>query len=568
MKKNTIVVLAGVLLLTLNAIVNPSMASRFTETDFDPLVDVEVTVDIQTIRFLEEDASAVNVGGTMVGNFDVSAVRYGAICENYGTLGVPVEKTIVEDDGESKASAENPTTTSDDANLYLKVFINEWVGTKYIYDPQWTATLNVPDDQEFVDIKIQLWHSMGGNQEDDKRCDISGDIDDYDVELTYSIKTGHWTGDDELSDPSGYGRLCGCDDGTIYERNRDSEIWFNINQNDYDGDDIPYWTEVNDYGTDPEVSNIGEDSDGDDIPIEWEWKWGYDPFVWENHEELDPDEDSISNYEEYLTLEWFSDPFRKDVYVELDLMDEGPNGEKSYFPVNAKELIQTAFDRQNIIFHLDYGEMGGHEIIPFDEMIEGKDLRNIYNDYFLHGNNDNWRRGVFHYGVVVYKSESAAGYMFRPNAFQISSHGHEALSQEPGKDRDIVYGSAYMHELGHTFGFWPIPGHTRSGGIFLWLYNLAYKSCMNYAWMYKFVDYSDGSRRAPDLNDWDPNRMIFDYFEGEWMNGDIVCCPEGGETSSVASKTITTTIQSIINQQTQQSTLPLPARVQKTLFEC
>jgi len=75
MKKNTIVVLAGVLLLTLNAIVNPSMASRFTETDFDPLVDVEVTVDIQTIRFLEEDASAVNVGGTMVGNFDESLLR-------------------------------------------------------------------------------------------------------------------------------------------------------------------------------------------------------------------------------------------------------------------------------------------------------------------------------------------------------------------------------------------------------------------------------------------------------------------------------------------------------------
>jgi len=392
------------------------------------------------------------------------------------------------------------------------------------------------------------------NEGDDKHCDISGDADDRDAELIYSIKTGHWIGDDELSDPSGYGRLSGCDDGTIYENDRDGEIWFNVYQNDYDGDGIPYWTEVNDYGTDPEVSNIGEDSDNDDIPIEWEWKWGYDPFVWQNHEELDPDGDSIDNFEEYLTSEWFSDPFRKDVYVELDLMGEGPNGETSYFPVNAKELIQTAFDRQNIIFHLDYGSMGGHDIIPFDEMVEGHELDEIYNDFFLHGNSNNWRRGVFHYGVVVYMSEGVAGYIFRRNAFQIESYGHEALSQEPGNDMDIIYGSAYMHELGHTFGFRPIPGHTRSGGIFLWLYNLAYKSCMNYAWMYKFVDYSDGSRRAPDLNDWDPNRMIFDYFEREWwMNGDIVCCPEGGETSSVASKTITT-IRSIVNQQTQQST--------------
>ena len=158
--------------------------------------------------------------------------------------------------------------------------------------------------------------------------------------------------------------------------------------------------------------------------------------------------------------------------------------------------------------------MDGTDIIPFDDNVNYRELREIYRDYFLHGNENTWRRGVFHYGVVVYSSVSAAGYMFRSNAFQISTTGHEKLSEEPGNVRDIVYASAYMHELGHTFAFWPIPGHTRSGGILLWLYNHAYVSCMNYGWMYQMVDYSDGSRRNPDIDDW--ARIDYDSFEKEW----------------------------------------------------
>ena len=495
MKKYYVILIAGILLLTSNATINLSMANEQTETDFDPLVDVEVTFEVQAIRFLEEDVQAVSIDRTV----------------SFGILDDLIKKTM---------------TRNDNPNIYLKVFINDvefesdvWSDSKYVYDPQWTATLDVPDEEEFVNVKIQLWHSMGGDPADDRICDISGNLDTFDVELIYSIKTGHWTGDDKLSDdPSGYGRLCGCDDGTIYKLNRDSELWFNIYQNDFDGDNIPYWTEVYNYGTDPEVSNTGEDSDNDDIPIEWEWKWGYDPFVYENHEGLDPDGDSIDNFEEYLTSEWFSDPFRKDVFVELDLMDEGPDGEKSYFPQNSKELITTAFNVQNIVFHLDYGSMGGHDIIPFDELVEGDELYHIYIDYFLHGDNSNWRRGVFRYGVVLYASEGPAGYRFRPNAFQISTVGHEAiLSDKPWTIRDVVYASAYMHELGHTFDFNPIPGHNRLGGILGlidWLITYSYKSCMNYGYIYLLVDYSDGSRRYPDKDDW--NRISYDFFENDW----------------------------------------------------
>jgi hypothetical protein len=493
LKKTIILFLALMLLFTSYLTVISSPAIKNSEIDLDPLVNVEVTVEIECIRFLEDDASEVS---------------------DYNSILFPFRKKSI--------------STGINPNMYLKIFINNiefvsniWYDTKYIYD-SWTATLDIPDEEEFVDIKIQLWSSIIEEPYEDRLCDISGDIgnseDGYDVELTYSIKTGYWSGDDKISeDPSGYGRLCGCDDGTSYTRDRDCEIWFNIYQNDFDNDNIPYWTEVNDYGTNPEISNIGEDLDNDDIPIEWEWKWRYDPFTYNNHKEIDTDQDSLDNYEEFLTSEWRSDPFRKDVFVEIDLMEEGPNGEISEFPTNSEELINTAFNKQNIVFHLDFGTMGGHEIIPFDDLVEWEEFHSLYYNYFLHGSNNNWRRGVFHYGLVVYSSVSAAGFMFRRNAFQISTSGHNIISERPDKDRDIVFASAYMHELGHTFGIFPLFGHNSFNGIrgiIYWLFCRSYKSCMNYGWIYTIVDYSDGSRRFPDVNDWD--NLRYGFFEIDW----------------------------------------------------
>jgi len=473
MKKMYILSIIGILLLSLNTIVTSSNFNTEVLTDFDPLVDVSVSVEIQTIRFL-----------------DMAELK---------TLTKTAEKS--------------------NTNFYVKVFINEveftstiWSNTKYIYDPQWSAVLNVPDDQEFVNINIQLW----SDESEDVPYDISGDRESYDVNLLYSIKTGHWTGDDSIGDTSGYGRLCGCDDGTIYENDRDCELWFDITQNDYDGDRIPYWIEVETLGTDPTVDDYALDPDNDTISTYWEYKWGYDPLKWDNYKNIDPDGDSINNLEEFLTSDWFSDPFRKDVFVEMDIMGDGPDGEKTYFPENSKELILTTFAKQNIVFHLDMGTMGGHDIIPFDKTIEGRDLDDIYSNYFLHGDRNNWRRGVFHYGLVLYYVD-IYGFMFRSNAYLIASYGMVKKANNPLLDTEIIYASAYIHELGHTFDFNPIPGHNslckgpwQPG----WWLARPYRSCMNYAWMYQIVDYSNGSRSSPDLDDW--SRIDYSSFEREW----------------------------------------------------
>jgi len=447
-------------------------------SDFDPLTDVEVTVEIQKIRAFDKDDPQVR--GTEF-----------------------IDKTS-------------------DPDFYVKIIINNqeftsnvWQDTKYIYQPQFSPTVDVPDDEEYVTVIIQLWDS---NDEGDVLCDI-GNVND-DVEISYSIITGHWTGGDQLEDPSGYGRLNGCDDGSIYVRDLDCELWFDIYQNDYDGDGVPYWTEVNDYGTDPEIDNSNDDVDGDGIPLHWEWKWGFNPFIVENHKEIDPEEDGIDNYEEYLTSQWFSDPYRKDLFIELDQMENSSQGEECLLPEASKEILYTAYDRQNLVYHLDDGswEDTGSEIIPFDEESDQNELENIFQQYFMHNDEDNWRRGVFHYGLVIYQGSWANGNQFGPNRFQISAQGMELKKEQfPWLERDIVYASAYMHECGHTFNFRPIPGH--NGYSYYpwqigWWLSRPYKSCMNYAYMFTTVDYSDGSRPFGDYNDWE--RMDLTSFQDEW----------------------------------------------------
>jgi len=320
---------------------------------------------------------------------------------------------------------------------------------------------------------------------------------------------------------------------------------FDIYQNDLDNDKIPYWTEVYAFKTDPSIDNTGEDIDNDGVTIEWEWKWGYtqsrdwenftwmhdwkyDPFVWEDHETIDDDKDGIQNTEECRMADWGSDPYRKDLFVELDQMGPGPNGEEaSIFPEGAKELLYTAYNKHNLVYHLDDGtrEDSGSDTIPFDEITTmdwrspTSELDKIYDDYFLHGDPNNWRHGVFHYGVMVYQCSVANGNAFGSNSYQISSKGLEEKAKSlPWLDRDIVFASAYMHECGHTLNI-NNPGVDDQVSKFPWQLDWwkwrPYQSVMNYGYMYLMVDYSDGSRGKNDFDDW--NTMDLTAFEEDFF---------------------------------------------------
>lgn len=424
---------------------------------------------------------------------------------------------------------------NDEADFYLKITINKeeinsptWQNKNYLYNI-WSITKNVADDTRYVNITIQLYDEQN-NQ--DKLCDIGQKPNDsesgYETKIIYDIATGHWTGDDSLNnDSSGYGRVNGCDDGSIYTDENDCELFFTINQTDYDEDTIPYWIEENIYQTNPKIDDRGRDDDNDGIPIEWEHKWGYNPNKKENHDQLDPDQDSLSNKEEYLTAAFLSDPFRQDIFLEIDYMDYGPNGEKNIMPAESKEIIKKPYHRRNIIFHIDT-KIDGGEIVPFDNYTAQDEILTIYNNYFLHNDENSWKRGIYHYGIFVYHCKPNGfafsgsggrfwGYGPGTNSFIIESQTMERIAERLNKPLPYVYAASVVHEMGHNFGI-------RFGNPFgcdnrhstkpwfpsFWLF-LNYKSIMNYFYTYDILDYSDGTHGMFDFDDW--NEIDLSYFE-------------------------------------------------------
>ena len=459
--------------------------------DYDPLVDVHVTFTVTTIRSLEAHDDL----------YDFKQV---------------IRRL-------------NPPS------FYLIVWINDevfesqvWPDTHVVHTDV-SFVSHVPNHEEFVSIRVGLYEENKRGK--DRLWDITHRSKPDYAELQYNIKTGHWTGDDYRGDPSGYGRLNGYDDENYDKRIRVAELFFDITQNDYDGDGIPYWTEVYVYGTDPTVDNRGQDFSGDGMPIEWEHRWGYDPFTWDDHHNLDPDNDGLTNYEEYLTSEWGSDPFRQDIFLELDQMEIGPNGEGRLIPENSKELVKKPYHRRNIVFHIDDGRMGGGDIIPFQESSSWQDLQQIYRTYFVDNDYDHWRRGVFHYSTILYNNSYYHGFAWPSgyyddapvllDCFQLSTKGLEETAFEfpllksfamKSFDRqyqiEVAYASAIMHETGHILGIFHgnTPGCDNQTTKYPWQLGWwiwhNYRSCMNYGYMYSFVDYSDGRNGGNDFDDW------------------------------------------------------------------
>jgi len=354
-----------------------------------------------------------------------------------------------------------------------------------------TASFDIPDDEAEVPVTIEVL-------EDGESMDISGDGA---LELTYDVRRGGWTGDDFLGDPNGYGHGAGCEnnesDGTDYE------LWFDLGCTDYDGDGLTYWEETNVYGTDPETSNLGDDADDDGVPIEWEDHWGYDPFEADDHASLDPDRDGLQNTEEYMMQKWLADPYRQDIYLENDYVASG-DGVTPVMPVEALQMQYSSFAEHDIMMLADDGMMDGSDTIPYDDTLDWDELSDIYNEYFLQGDRDNPREGVFHYVVICHDMQrlfgrGVAGCNFKRDAFLVAS----AYVQRwrPWEEGMILgHGGTYMHELGHQLGLphlrtfpWQ-PAYWLSG---------AYRSCMNYRYNFKIVDYSDGTGGGPyDRDEW------------------------------------------------------------------
>lgn len=418
--------------------------------------------------------------------------------------------------------------------FYFKVKINGenavwWEQTftgKDVYIEWPVAARTLPYDvEQSVDIQIELWEKnrLGF----DKPCDISPGKSESSLPiteaekltLTYDLKRGEWSGDDSLHDPTGYGHASGYEDLTYDER--DYEIWFDVYQLTGDGwfgsySRLTWWEKYHVYDLNPDESFDSVDFDDDGVPSWWEDKYGYDPLVSESHDTLDPDEDGLTNQQEYDTSQWLSNPFAQDIFIEVDFMEPKNRFSEVYaFPKESQYLVCNAFAKHNITVHIDDGAMGGGgDRIPFDREMDGHDLMAARWKYFLEGEPHHWRRGVFHYAVICHQIEYSA----RPaggRMFYIDSHtidGQYVRDWAPmfklqGSGYITGFASVFMHELGHTLGLSRFEGIDNEKSRFPWNKEYwmwgSYRSCMNYRYVYKLVDYSNGDDEEYDQDDWE-----------------------------------------------------------------
>ncbi|MEM0492382.1 MAG: hypothetical protein QXS02_00255 [Candidatus Thermoplasmatota archaeon] len=365
---------------------------------------------------------------------------------------------------------------------------------------------DVPGEQEKSEITLIIMERVKTGLFKLRKNDVERET----IKIVYDYRTGRWNGDDYFNDSDGYGHYLG----------EYFEVWFNVYQIDYDHDGIPYWTEVNILGTDPTVDDSKLDPDDDGIPTAWEWRWGYNPFTYDNHSLLDPDHDGLTNIQEYQMEKWFADPFYKDIYIEVDGMQKkNPIGRTYVFWKESQQILIERFASHGISVFIDDGwpdgpVNGGGELLPYYETISQDSGMML--QFYRHNFADE-RKGMFRYLLIA----NSAGFCHpseynRYDTMAVGTARSIMLKRggfTPRAER-ILLAAMVMHELGHSLGIapWNTPGNDNASFTeskaakqdYLEKWG-NYKSVMNYYYIYdkKLVDYSDGSHGEGDQNDWE-----------------------------------------------------------------
>ncbi len=259
----------------------------------------------------------------------------------------------------------------------------------------------------------------------------------------------------------------------------------------------------------PRLTLPGGDTDGDGAPDWWETKWGYDPLTYDDHAHLDSDGDGLTNLQECFTDAMGSNPFHKDVFLEIDWLTSTYANASNKISTRNLDRFSAVFADHNITLHIDAGQLGGGEELPGAPILTYEDIMDRYWDHFLNGDLDNPREGVFHYGLFCDKTEYG-GFAFigwgNLDSFAIGCQ--QLKDKHAGFPRDWLMFTGAFHELGHSFGLVAAVFGGIDNGCSVkvsergfWEFH-NYRSCMNYHFTYLVPDYSDGSHGRNGHNDW------------------------------------------------------------------
>jgi hypothetical protein len=363
--------------------------------------------------------------------------------------------------------------------------------------------IDTPEGQEKSSVTLTLVERVPSGLLGRKSQDIVRD----EIKVTYDYRTGRWTGDDSFMDDDGYGHY----------RGETFDVWFHLYQTDSDSDGIPYWTEVNVLGTDPRVDDSKLDPDNDGIPTDWEWEWGYDPNTWDDHYTLDPDVDGVENIEEYQMRKYFADPFQRDMYIEVDGMEQNGLFDPAHvFYEESAQILIERFAQHNINIYIDNGWPdgpinGGGELLPHVETISQDSgmMLQFYRHHFA-----DERKGIFRYMIVGHNTGFChPSVSNKYDTLAIDSSLNKLIKRKAftARTQRIVLTGAAMHELGHSqgLGSWTFAGidnrtiySDKKEFVKIWA---GYESVMNYYYIFdkRLLDYSNGDDGAPyDQDDW------------------------------------------------------------------
>jgi hypothetical protein len=223
-----------------------------------------------------------------------------------------------------------------------------------------------------------------------------------------------------------------------------------------------------------------------------------------------------------------SDPFYKDIFLEVDWIKSKDGGVTNKPPDDLIEDVSSIFKNHKINLHVDTGNLGGGEEISFVDKLTPVNIRDIYWSHFLDNDLDNPRKGIFRYALIMEDIEMFYGGFVFVGWDHLDTIGFAAQRLSEG-DMDISRGrlivGSITHELGHILGLF-IDDH---GGIdndesyevlrrSYWKYR-NYKSCMNYLYVWDILGYSDGTHGRGDFDDW--GNFQLDFFKNtkwDWPN--------------------------------------------------
>jgi hypothetical protein len=283
-----------------------------------------------------------------------------------------------------------------------------------VIGPYWTHSANVNDSVGTVVIIITLYDDDGTSSPDDI-CDISmtpGGGNDYPADassayllydLDYGSTFGASSGEDYQGDKNGVFHVSGVQDGSTDTDEDDCELWFQVTQNDKDGDGLTYRDEQR-YGTSFTLNDIdaGTDLDSDGIPLWWEDRYSFCCNDLDGTDATtDWDNDGIDNLNEFQYRSYGCRPDYPNILIEVDCaIDWWPSADSFSFVVDYYRSHLTSSYPQFWGIEVDFILQG---VIPMDRFIGGQDDQRLFSLMYddIVSEYRNLEVGVFRYCLLA-----------------------------------------------------------------------------------------------------------------------------------------------------------------------